>query len=430
MYEATSIERSAVCTNVERRTCSCRVSVFGMHGMAAKVYCMANSFDPRKLLKRVSNKLLKELFSQSGEATDCPWDELSEHQIKPIFDAWQSMADERRRLVQLVLQDVNELADERGTKVLVEEISRIAPERLAEFEAMSAHADRALWTYLNVKAAFIVASYFARADALATGRYWISRNGLPKSPIEVTESHKAALKAALTEFYWNRQMRGRICEVEHYTRKGGCEYFFAYLDDYPDDPVVFNALGQLAKSTERRVFDNVFVFNPSEGTLDVYVKGGKLVYEPLQEHFCKAVLGLNVGREDPLKAAYTLDHLLRPDRVLRTDPSDRIVSVAITRVRLALLGRPSEYVELGLKDARGVNRLDEAVAEYLNANRLHAGSVSVLHMAFTLKFAEGASCRQMTFNVRFPNSCDLKSKHDDQRTIGERCLRLWGVTRE
>jgi hypothetical protein len=390
---------------------------------------MAKDFDPRRILRKISNSLLRVCFERNGVVEGIPWDDLGETQVERIFAVWQKMPEDKRRHIHIVLLDINELADERGVKVLVEEIQRAAPERLNEFHAITGQADRAMWTYLNVKMAFVVAAYFGRAEALSTGRYWIKRNSLPKQALSVTDDHKAALKATLTEFYWDEQLRGRTCEVEHYTRIGGSEYFFAYLDDYPDDPVVFDEQGHLVRSKERRVFDNVFVFNPSDGSLEMYAKGGKKVYEPLQRRFCKAVLGLDVGPADPQRPAYTLDHLLRPDRAMRTDPADRIVSAVITRVRLAPLGRPSEYVELGLDRGRGINRIDQAIAEYLNTARLHPGSVSVKQMAFMLRFSEGAPCRQMSFSVSCPNSCDLKSRPDDQRAIGERCLRMWEVAR-
>ncbi|MBK9126196.1 MAG: hypothetical protein IPM13_00130 [Phycisphaerales bacterium] len=357
-----------------------------------------------------------------------PWDDLGETQVEPIFTAWQKMPDDKRRLIQLVLQDINELADERGVKVLVEEIQRIAPDRLAEFDAIVGQADRAMWTYLNVKMAFVVAAYFARAEALSTGRYWITRNSLPKQSIAVGDSHKVALKAALAEFYWDRQLRGKICEIEHYTRIGGSEYFFAYLDDYPDDPVVFDDTGHLVRSKERRVFDNVFVFNPSDGTLDVYAKGGKKVYEPLQQRFCKAVLGVDIGPADPKRPAYALDHLLKPDRRLPTDPKDRIVAVTITRVRVEPIDRPGEYIELGLNPERGIHRIDQAIAEYLNTQRLTPDRLRVKQMSFELRFSTDARPRPLRFSVSCPNSCDLKSKPDELRAIGERCLRLWEVT--
>lgn len=390
---------------------------------------MAKDFDPRRILRKVSNSLLRECFERHGVAEGIPWDDLRETQVDAIYAAWQKMPDDKRRHIHLVLLDINELGDERGVRVLVEEIQRSAPERLDEFHAITGQADRAMWTYLNVKMAFVVAAYFARAEALSTGRYWVKRNSLPPQAIEVTEDRKAALKAALSEFYWDEQLRGRICEIEHYTRSGGSEYFFAYLDDYPDDPVVFDEQGHLVRSKERRVFDNVFVFNPSDGSLEMYARGGKKVHEPLQQRFCKAVLGLDVGPADPQRPAYSLDHLLRPDRAMRTDPADRIVSAMITRVRLAPLGRLSEYIELGLDRERGINRIDLAIAEYLNTNRLHAGSVTARQMSFQLRFAEGGPCRQMTFNVSCPNSCDLKGRPDEQRAIGDRCLRLWEVVR-
>lgn len=35
----------------------------------------------------------------------------------------------------------------------------------------------------------------------------------------------------------------------------------------------------------------------------------------------------------------------------------------------------------------------------------------------------------MTFNVTRPNTCDLKSKPDDMREVGEQCIRRWRILR-
>jgi hypothetical protein len=35
--------------------------------------------------------------------------------------------------------------------------------------------------------------------------------------------------------------------------------------------------------------------------------------------------------------------------------------------------------------------------------------------------------KTMTFNVSRPNTCDLKSKPDDVRVVGERCIQRWGI---
>ncbi|MBX3403827.1 MAG: hypothetical protein KF699_10495 [Phycisphaeraceae bacterium] len=389
---------------------------------------MSKPFDPRKILKHIRNDLLRPFFDLHGGLEGVAWNGLGDTDMGTVFAAWQKMPDDKREIVQVVLQDINELADDRGVKVLVEEIQRSAPQRLAECHAYPGKADRAMWTYLNARTAFNWAAHFARADALSSGRYWIKRNTLPKNAIAVTDAHKAALQQALTGFYWSTQMRGRFCVVEHYQRTNGSEYFFAYLEDYPDAPAVFENDGQVVRREERRAFDNVFVFNPGDGSLEMFAPGGKAVYEPLQKAFCKAVMGLDVGPADPLRPAYSLDHLLKPGRAMPTDPGDRIAEVKITRARLQVVDRPAEYVELGI-DRRGGGGLDRAIQEYLNTARLPLDRLRVRQMSFQLVFAGNARARSVSFSVSCPNSCDLKSRPDAQRAIGERCLRLWEVTK-
>ena len=82
---------------------------------------MARHFDPKKVLRDVSNGLLAEFFARRGGLPGVPWDGLGETDVEPIFEAWQKMPEAEQVEVQLILQDVNELADERGLNVLVEE---------------------------------------------------------------------------------------------------------------------------------------------------------------------------------------------------------------------------------------------------------------------------------------------------------------------
>jgi len=204
---------------------------------------MAKPFDPRKILKQIANALLREFFTRRGELTDVPWDTLTEHKIEPVFLSWQALPEEKLREVQMLLRDVNELADHRGVAVLAEGVLMRCPERAEEFRGQESKADKAMWVYLNAPPAFEEAAMFARADALASGRNWIKRNGLPKLKLEVSDAMGQSLGSALTAFYGPVQLRGRHCTIEHYRRADGAEYFFAYLDDYPDKRLVFDGQG-------------------------------------------------------------------------------------------------------------------------------------------------------------------------------------------
>jgi len=77
--------------------------------------------------------------------------------------------------------------------------------------------------------------------------------------------------------------------------------------------VVFDDNGRPTMQSGRYAFENVFVYNSREGTIESYAPGGKKVREPLEVAFCDAVLGVEVPPADPLRPSYKLDHLLRTD---------------------------------------------------------------------------------------------------------------------
>lgn len=113
---------------------------------------MAKTFDLRKQLKLHDNGLLHQLFADEPAMEDVAWDSLGAHNVEPIVTAWEAMGEDRRRHYQVILHDVNELADPRGLKVLLVDLqsnqTTQAPERSdilnvggfsdAVFEVMSA----------------------------------------------------------------------------------------------------------------------------------------------------------------------------------------------------------------------------------------------------------------------------------------------------
>jgi hypothetical protein len=391
---------------------------------------MAKLFDPRKVLRQVSNALLKEFFSRRGELEEVPWEELKETHIGPIFDGWQALPDDDRNEVQVLLQDVNELADERGLSVLAEEIQWRAPQRLKEFGQWEGRMDRVMWAHLKMSEAFEEAAMFARADALAAGRFWVKRNSLPAGKISVDGKVRRTFENALSEHYWPTEMRGKYCAVEHYQRGNGAEYFFAYLDDYPDTHLVFDDTGQIERRADRYAFTNVFVFSPDEGALELFARGGQKAHLPLQQAFCRSVLGLDVGPADPLRPAYQLDHLLDPNFPLATDPSDRVAEARILRMRLEIRSEPLSYIELKADPKTPPDHIHTMIGLYLNGQTLPPQRVRVRQARFKLTFASDGNGRRpktLSFTVSCPNSCDLKSRPDEVRAVGERCLKLWGI---
>lgn len=390
---------------------------------------MPPPFDPRKLLKQIANPLLREFFRRRNELLDVPWDTLTEHRIEPIYQAWQALPTRSQREVQDVLRDVYALANHRGLSVLKEEVFW---ERLGESCALGeqgSKAGAALWTYLHEPTAFARASVFARADALASGRYWVKRDDLPTRHVEPDAGVCRTLELALTSYYASTQLRGRCCKVVAYTRQEESIYFFAYLDDFEEAHMVFDQeSSEPVVRRGRHAFENVFVLTPRVGTLELFAEGGKKVQRPLQSAFARAVLGIELGEAAPPRPAYRLDHLLKRDHPLVADPRDGVVDARMTRVRIAAPGSQG-YVEVAADPRADRYDIYTQLSRRIAPAAFGAG-VRAIQATFVLKFQRSPGrCgpTQMTINVSVPDSCDLRQKQEPYRTAGERFLRCSGV---
>lgn len=76
---------------------------------------MAKHFDLRKQLKLHDKGLLRRLFVDEHQVLEkIPWDCLRPHDVEPMVKEWGTISDDVRRQIEVILQDVNELADERS----------------------------------------------------------------------------------------------------------------------------------------------------------------------------------------------------------------------------------------------------------------------------------------------------------------------------
>lgn len=391
---------------------------------------MAKTFDLRKQFKLHDNLLLRRLFENRHPALSIPWESLKPSETKPITDAWESLG-EKRRAIQLVLQEVNELSDSRGQRLLLEELQAVCPERIEEFRQLASPLDKALWAYLEAHDAFEHAAVFARAESLRGGQFSNRWNSMPKRPLEISVDKIAAFREAVHEFYWSKELRGEVCEIHHHRRIGDTDFFFAYLPDWPDKLLAFDTEGQLTPKEENLAFNNVFVFDPINGSVELIAKGGVKVQQQLRKAFCKTMLGIDVGDDEPLRNAYLLDQLIDSSFQFDVEPADRIAAVRIQRLRIVpcVYVEGLEYSELKFKAGATREQVLCAVDRFLDAFELHRSTVQVTQAKLQIEFLpEGMKAgKRMSFHVHLPNTCNLKSMDDEQRVVGERCLKRWGV---
>ncbi len=392
---------------------------------------MAKTFAPKDVLRQISNELLCELFGSLNADIDVPWDDLRETDVDRIYREWQDLPESACRSVEIVLHEVAEMADgDEGIRVIVEEFNHQGQQDLLEqFDQYDSRHDKALWTYLNARDVWDMAVLFARADSLARGRYWIKRGSMPVVEPNTSREAISALEAAVSHFFRERQSRGRYCQIDHYVRASGVYYFFAYLDDYADTYVALDDEGSFDRRPERRAFEVVFAYDAEHGTLEMYARGGKRVYVPLQELFSRLILGEELGPETNDSHPYRLNGLINRDFEFPTDPDDGIMAVRVRKLELTPVGRPRRGIVFKGDPGAGYEDVYDMMEEYLKAEHLSRPEFDVkrVGLQFTFDTSIEGLPRSMSFEISAPNSCNLKSKPEAARVLAEKYLREWGI---
>lgn len=394
---------------------------------------MSQTFDPKRVLRQVSNHLLHDLFETHHHDLELPWDEMEETDVDPIFNAWQALPEADCRAIEIVLHEVSDMADgDEGTRAICEEAIRQCNQQLIDdLEGFESRHDKAVFTYIHATDVWNLAVRFARADCLSHGRYWIKRCDIPAKEPDTSTEKIEEFQVALSAFFRESQARGRHCQVQHYVRANGADYFFAYLDDYADTYVTLDTDGEFDRRPERRAFELVMVYDRVHGTLDMHARGGKKVYIPLQEVFCRVILGEEIGPENRNSHPYELNGLLSRNFQFPTDPQDGIDSVRVRKLRLSVKGLPRRRITLEADPERGVDDIYDMMESYLDQERIPASILNVTQVGLKFSFDEANEelPRSLSFDLSYPNSSNLKSKPDGVREIAEKYLREWGLDR-
>lgn len=393
---------------------------------------MASAFDLRKVLKQISNVHLQQFFTRRGELRDVPWDGLKEHKVAPIVEAIQALPAAKRRQVQVLFKNFQQLAENAGLKVILEELQARYPKKVHHWEALKRRLDKVVWTYLNATDAFEEAVVFARADSLSTTRYWQRWPTAPSEDFAVTEERIAKLKAALCKHYQDKELRGEYCEIHPYTRRNGAEYLFAYLPDWPDNFMVFNDDGELQSLDVPTAFTNLFVYTPATGALEMIAAGGMPAQRELRRLFCQGMLGWDkVDDVDPDRPAYLLDHLLSPEFTFTWEAVDRIENVHVSRLLVLPTVEHHDLDGLGLRLRPGLSwtKALQNLDALLASRDLSRSQVGVEEVRIRVRLLGDGERRGRTLSINVtPRACDLKSQDDDDlRVLGEKCLRTWGI---
>jgi hypothetical protein len=363
---------------------------------------MPQHYSPKTFLRQTSNELLRQCFAAHGALKELPWPEIAEHKIDAIYDAWQNLPELTRLQIESLFEDVDELADEDGLKVVIEEGQFHGLDLTKELEPLPNYRDKALYVWLNHRRVFEVSRDINRAHSLPQ-RFWHRRGHMPRKQPDVSSGALTNFRKAIAAYYKKNQGRGDPCTVDPYLRGNRYHYFFVYPDDYADTYLGHDETGQFIRRPQRPAFEVIFLFDPIEGTLDLYAKGGKKVNEALQTIFCRTLLGQDLPPANPNSQTYELNGLKSRNFRFPTDAADGIEEVRLRKLRLSPLGGPKDRIILHADPAGPPDGVYRMMDGCLNRETLPEALINVTLAEFHFRWAHTGQGRPKTL-VRTDNA--------------------------
>lgn len=395
---------------------------------------MTIHYTPKTFLRQTSNNLLQACFGQIGVLQDLPWADLADHQIDVVYDGWQNLPEPQRLDVERMFEEAEALSSEDGVKAIIDEGTFHGLDLATELESFQNFRDKAMHVAINHPRVFQVAGTINHAHSLSR-RYWRHRGNIPFRQPDVSQTALDEFRDAISAYFRQNEGRGHRCTVDPYLRVNRYHYFFAYPDNYADTYLGHDEQGQFIRRPQRPAFEIVFLFDPVDGTLDVYAQGGKEVQESLQTIFCRTLLRQELPPESPLGNPYELNGLKSRDFVLTsrdTDPADGIEEIQVRKLRLSVLGGTKRRITLEADPEGGPGAVYDMLDQCVNRHNIPDALFNITLAQFHFRFVHTGQGRQRssTFEVSHPNSSNLKScRHEDLRLIGEKYLRRWGIDR-
>ena len=374
---------------------------------------MARHYSPKRFFREVPSGFLAEYFKRKGHSHIVPLTSQSKLDVDALSSALEALPDDVRLTVEQDFAEIDALACESGIQAILDDAEWYGEltTLLAGMEAHKSFHEKAFWIFLEHQKYWIAANAFFHADSIHS-RYWRKRINLPKSPARVAPEDIQLLEKNLVKFFHDKEGRGANCKVDCYKR-GKLDYFFAYPEDYPQNRMVWKQR-ELRRQPETPAFEIIFIFDPEQGTLEVYLDGSRKIISELQTIFATAILDFELTEDEKDSRVYDLNPLKTADIQFTYQPESGITRVAVKKLRLKLVST-NQRITLEADPTHN----PQAVYEMLeNLKKSYPASGMVItQVGIVVTFASSTNRHKpstRSFDMSWPNSCSLRHDGNDK----------------
>lgn len=381
-------------------------------------------------IRRTSPDGLKDYFSQKRiQMAGVDWSQDQATVSGNIIQLLDHLSPDDQIHLRRDAERICHMSDELGQAAFLSVVSD-----LDTFKRIDSALERSRWVYLHQYEEFRHAEDIRMSDQYRFGRDWSSYQIADCVPLQTDKSSLDHFKNSMRSLFG---MGDRV-KVEFFERsipdEEGNEaeviQVMAYQEGQPDSYLEFEGEDNLVSRVRRPVSEHAIIYSPSVGTIEV-VASKRERRDIIAKAFTEDLLKLpDSANKIPLRK-FDLTPLL-DDRPLDWDEGDNIESIQIVLIKLKdLAGEGRFQIEV---PAKSNLTLHEYVNEHLNEqNPLVSGAFVPVQAKINIRFLpENGSRRSKLLPVKItmPNGCDLKSRTEKERLIGEKYLKRWGLLEE
>lgn len=381
-----------------------------------------------KFLKKTPVNSLQKYFESvhQEQVADIDWDEEEKSLRKALVSLADDLSGETLAILKSDAERVDSLTDELGQNILKHSVT---DDELEEYFSLENEHDRVLWLFLKDSIRFRQAEDSWYTDTRRKGRMWDAFIG-PKG-VSVSDSPEdiATFKQKIMELF---RTAGKI-QVDIYQRaRTDSEdtqieliQIMVYREDLPSTQLAFDE-DTLISTIVRQVKEVALTYEPDTGQIEVVVDGTES-RKAIPKIFSEVLLGTPIdGQKIPLKY-YNIQSLLK-ERTLSVDPEDGIESVNVTMLKVAPPNsNNSVTLDVATREERSIYDVSK---DYFGDNDPLKSGFTLKQARISIKFmpdSESSRGKTLHVKIREPNGCDLKSKSQKEKLIGDKYLEKWGL---
>jgi hypothetical protein len=384
----------------------------------------------RNFIHHSSAQGLQEYFTNKNIAVSgVDWSQDQAAVASNVIQLLVHLSPEDRARLRIDAERINQMADEVGQAALLSSVTNTV-----QLSQMESALERSRWVYLHEPDRFRHAEDIRYADQYRHGRNWSGYQVDATLPLHTDpvamETFKAKIKSLLG--------LGEKVKIELFDRTMPDDYgngvdvvqVMIYQEGLPDSYLEFEGDENIVSRIRRPVSEHAITYASDSGVIEV-VAAKRERRDIIAKAFTEDLLKQPVEADKVPLRQYCLDPLIE-GKPLDWDLDDRIESVQLIMLKLQDTNKQGRViVEVPAKSDMEFH--DYCREHFSEFNPVTSKAFLPTQATISIRFQPDQGSNRskiLPVKISLPNGCDLRSRTERERLIGEKYLKRWGLVKD